>query len=108
MKFCSVATLPTATATVVRACLAAEALFSLVLVKNSSVTRAIYTIPYHSCTPVQYPGTVLYPHTRALISDAEVTETTFTAFASTYHPVTAQLIVRRVRYRAKLEELFPV
>ena len=32
----------------------------------------------------------------------------FTAFASTQHPVTARLIVRRVRDRAKLEELFPV
>ena len=48
------------------------------------------------------------PDTGALISDAEVAETTFTAFASTHHPVTARLIVRRVRDRAKLEELFPV
>ena len=32
----------------------------------------------------------------------------FTAFASTRHPVTARLIVRRVRDRAKTEELFPV
>ncbi|HVV21325.1 MAG TPA: IS1380 family transposase, partial [Pseudonocardiaceae bacterium] len=32
----------------------------------------------------------------------------FTAFASTGHPVTARLIVRRVRDRAKTEELFPV
>ena len=58
--------------------------------------------------PVQYPGAVLDPDTGALISDAEVAETTFTAFASTNHPVTARLIVRRVRDRAKLEELFPV
>lgn len=43
-----------------------------------------------------------------MISDAEVAETTFTAFASTAHPVTARLIVRRVRDQAKLEELFPV
>lgn len=32
----------------------------------------------------------------------------FTAFASTHHPVTARLIVRRVRDRAKTDELFPV
>ena len=32
----------------------------------------------------------------------------FTAFSSTKHPVTARLIVRRVRDRARLEELFPV
>ena len=93
---------------VVGACLAAGARFSLVLVKNSTVTRAIGTIPDHAWTPVQYPGAVLDPDTGALISDAEVAETTFTAFASTNHPVTARLIVRRVRDRAKLEELFPV
>jgi hypothetical protein len=51
---------------------------------------------------------VLDPDTGALISDAEVAETTFTAFASTNHPVIARLIVRRVRDRARLEELFPV
>src|SRR5215218_3502397 len=62
------------------ACLKAGARFSLVLVKNSS-----------------------------LISDAEVAEVaTFTAFGSTRHPVTARLIVRRVRDRATTEELFPV
>jgi hypothetical protein len=32
----------------------------------------------------------------------------FTAFGSTRHPVTARLIVRRVRDRAKPDELFPV
>ena len=43
------------------------------------------------------------------ISDAEVAEIpVFTAFASTPHPVTARLIVRRVRDQARLEELFPV
>jgi hypothetical protein len=93
---------------VVGACLAAGARFSLVLVKTSSVTRAIGTIPDHAWTPVQYPGAVLDPDTGALISDAEVAETTFTAFASTNHPVIARLIVRRVRDRARLEELFPV
>ena len=43
-----------------------------------------------------------------LISDAEVTETQFTAFGSTERPVTARLIVRRVRDQNKLAELFPV
>lgn len=43
-----------------------------------------------------------------LISDAQVAETPFTAFGSTPHPVTARLIVRRVRDQAKLDELFPV
>jgi hypothetical protein len=94
---------------VVGACLAAGARFSLVLVKNSTVTRAIGTIPDQAWTPVQYPGAVLDPDTGALISDAEVAEVSeFTAFSSTMQPVTARLIVRRVRDRARAEELFPV
>ena len=69
---------------------------------------AIDAIPEDAWTPVHYPGAVVDPDTGELISDAEVAETTFTAFASTKHPVTARLVVRRVRDQAKLEELFPV
>ena len=72
------------------------------------MTRAIAAIPEDAWTPVHYPGAVVDPDTGELISDAEVAETTFTAFASTKHPVTARLIVRRVRDRAKPDELFPV
>ena len=80
------------------ACLKAGVGFSLVLTKNPTVTRAIATIPDHTWTPVHYPGAVLDPDTGDLISDAEVAEVaTFTAFGSTRHPVTARLIVRRVR-----------
>jgi hypothetical protein len=93
---------------VVRACAKAGVRFSVVLTKNRAVTRAIGAIPDHAWTPVIYPGAVLDPDTGELISDAEVAETEFTAFASTEHPVTARLVVRRVRDRAKTEELFPV
>jgi Transposase DDE domain group 1 len=96
------------TGPVVTACLNAGAQFSLVLTKNRSVNAAIGTIAEDGWTPVHYPGAVLDPDTGELISDAEVAETTFTAFASTKHPVTARLVVRRVRDRDKLEELFPV
>ena len=65
------------------------------------MTRAIATIPESAWAPVHYPGSVLDPDTGELISDAEVAEVEFTAFASTKHPVTARLIVRRVRDRAK-------
>jgi hypothetical protein len=57
---------------------------------------------------VHYPGAVLDPDTGELISDAEVAETEFTAFASTKKPVTARLVVRRVRDRARTDELFPL
>jgi hypothetical protein len=96
------------TRAVVGACLNAGVQFSVVLTKNPAVTRAITGIAEHEWTPVHYPGAVVDPDTGELISDAEVAETTYTAFASTKHPVTARLIVRRVRDRNKLDELFPV
>ena len=96
------------TSPVVAACVKAGAQFSVVLVKNPAVTRAIATIAEDAWQPVHYPGAVVDPDTGQLISDAEVAETVFTAFASTKHPVTARLIVRRVRDQAKLAELFPV
>ena len=69
---------------VAAACLKAGVRFSLVLIKNPSVTRAIGTIPDDAWTPVHYPGAVLDPDTGELISDAEVAEVSeFTAFAST-------------------------
>ena len=93
---------------VVNACLGEGVEFSFVLAKNPAVTAAIASIAENAWTPVDYPGAVLDPDTGELISDAEVAEVTFTAFATTEHPVTARLIVRRVRDQAKLEELFPV
>jgi hypothetical protein len=93
---------------VVDACVNAGVQFSVTLTKNSAVDRAIDTIPDDAWTPVHYPGAVVDPDTGELISDAEVAEVTFTAFASTKHPVTARLVVRRVRDRARMDELFPV
>ncbi len=96
------------TAAVTNACLAAGAQFSLVLTKNPAVTRAIAAIPDDAWTPVHYPGAVTDPDTGALLSDAEVAEVAFTAFASTKTPVTARLIVRRVRDANHQDPLFPV
>jgi hypothetical protein len=93
---------------VVAACLKAGVQFSLVLAKNAAVNRAIATITDDQWTPVHYPGAVTDPDTGELISDAEVAETKFTAFSSTADPVTARLVVRRVRDRARDDELFPV
>ena len=96
------------TGPVVNACLRAKVQFSVVLPKNPAVTAAIAAIAEDAWTPVRYPGAVIDPDTGELISDAQVAETSFTAFISTKHPVTARLIVRRVRDQTKLEELFPV
>jgi len=93
---------------VVGACVAAGVRFSVVLAKQPRVAAAIAGIDEQAWRPVRYPGAVLDPDTGQLISDAEVAEVPFTAFAATGTPVTARLIVRRVRDRAKTEELFPV
>ncbi len=82
--------------------------FSLVLTKNPSVARAIEAIEEDAWSAVKYPGSFEDPDTGELISDAEVAEVEFTAFTSTKNPVTARLIIRRVRDVARLDELFPV
>jgi hypothetical protein len=93
---------------VIAACRRAGARFSLVITRNRAVDKAIGALPDEAWVPVHYPGAVTDPDTGGLISDAQVAEIPFTAFTSTKHPVTARLIVRRVRDQARLDELFPV
>src|SRR3954463_16816239 len=82
---------------VVRACLRGNAEFSLVMTKNRAIQRAIASIPDTAWTPVRYPGAVQDPETGAWISDAEVAEVPYTAFAPTTDRITARLVVRRVK-----------
>ena len=96
------------TRAVVRAARRASAQFSLVLTKNAAVQKAIDAIEDDAWRPVAYPGAVRDPDTGAWISDAEVAETSYTAFASTTDAVTARLIVRRVKDARYPDALFPV
>ena len=97
---------------VVSACRNAGANFSVTLQSNSKVAAAIAGIDETAWTPVRYPGAVYDEATGQWISDAEVAETSYTAFETTRHKVTARLVVRRVRERnlapAGQEELFPI
>src|SRR3954447_3875870 len=93
---------------VVRACTRGKAEFSLVMTKNPAITRAIDAIPDSAWTPVRYPGAVQDPDTGAWISDAEVAEVTYTAFAATTGPISARLVVRRVADARYPDALFPV
>ena len=93
---------------VVKACRRARAQFSLVWTKNTAVAQAIAAIPDDAWTPVRYPGATQDPDTGALISDAEVAEIPYTAFASTEDAVTARLIVRRVKDARYPDALFPL
>ena len=91
-----------------RACLRADAKFSLVMTRNAAVERAIAAIDEDAWTPVSYPGAVRDPDTGAWISDAEVAEIGYTAFASTTDRITARLVVRRVKDARYRDALFPV
>ncbi len=93
---------------VVWTCLDNNAQFSLVLTRNSAVDQTIAAIPETAWTTVRYPGAVTDPDTGELISDAQVAEIGYTAFAGSRRPVTARLIVRRVRDANTQDALFPV
>ena len=93
---------------VVAACLRAGAQFSLVMTRNPAVDRAIAAIDDDAWTAVSYPGAVHDPDTGAWISDAEVAEIPYTAFASTKDRITARLVVRRVKDARFPDALFPV
>ena len=93
---------------IVSAARRAGAYFSITVSMNSAIQAAIAAIPDTSWTPVRYPGAVEDPDTSELISDAEVAETGYTAFAGTRHEVTARLVVRRVKDKNNDDTLFPV
>jgi Transposase DDE domain group 1 len=93
---------------VVRACLRHGAQFSLAMTRNPAIDRALAAIEETAWTPVSYPGAVRDPDTGAWISDAEVAEIPYTAFASTADAVTARLVVRRVKDARFPDALFSV
>lgn len=93
---------------VVRACRRGKAQFSLVMVKHQAIQRAIEAIPETAWAPVRYPGAVQDPDTGTWISDAEVAEIPYTAFAASKDRITARLVVRRVKDARYPEALFPV
>jgi len=69
---------------------------SVTVKRNPTVTAAITGIDESDWTPIQYPNAISDPDTGDLISDAEVAETPFTAFAK-HGGITGRLIVRRVK-----------
>ena len=67
--------------------------------QDRSVRRAIATIGDSAWIPIHYPNAIYDENTGQWISDAEIAETTYTAFASRRKSqrVTVRLIVRRVK-----------
>lgn len=75
--------------------------FSIGARLDPAVRRAIAAIPEQAWVTIQYPNAICDPDTGELISEAQVAETTYTAFTSKPKStqVTARLIVRRVPER---------
>jgi hypothetical protein len=88
--------------------------FSVTVPMNASIRAAIAAIGEDAWTPIRYPRAIWDDQLGAWISDAEVAETQYTAFASKKgQAVTARLVVRRVRdlnkqAAAGQDELFAV
>ena len=99
-------------AAVIRSVRRNEAYFSVTVPVNSSIKAAIGRIPEDAWTAIAYPQALWDDQLQAWVSDAEVAEIQYAAFASKKKSdqVTARLIVRRVRAlneQAAQDELFP-
>lgn len=85
-------------AATVAACRRGGARFSVTARMDRKIRRTIGQIPDQAWTGIRYPQAIWDDDEQRWISDAEVAEITYTAFASRRrHAVTARLIVRRVR-----------
>jgi hypothetical protein len=85
-------------AAVLGAIRAGGACFSVTVRMDPKIRAAIASIEEDAWTPVTYPRAIWDEDQNRLISDAEVAEVPYTAFASKKgRAITARLIVRRVR-----------
>ena len=86
-------------AKVVKAIRAAGALFSITVGNTKRIRAAISRIPETAWTPIKYRDAVWDADEQRWISEAEIAEVEYTAFASkkTDLQVTGRLIVRRVK-----------
>jgi Transposase DDE domain group 1 len=81
-----------------RAVRRAGAFFSVTVRMDPKVKAAIAAISETTWTPIRYPRAIWDDQLRCWVSDAEVAEVEYTAFASKKgQAVTARLIVRRVK-----------
>ena len=96
------------------ACRRAGACFSVTARMDPAIRRTIAAIPGDAWTPIRYPRAIWDDQLRAWVSDAEVAQIAYTAFASKKgQAITARLIARRVRdlnpkAAEGMDELFPV
>lgn len=85
-------------AAAVLACLRQEACFSFTVKMDPKVKAVIESINEDAWTAIKYPNAIFDEESGTWVSDAEVAEIDYTAFASKKNTaVTARLIVRRVK-----------
>jgi hypothetical protein len=89
-------------------CSRAGALFPLVVAESPAMSRAIATISQNQWVPVRYPCAVIDPDIGQLILGRAGRRGHLHPFERSPAPVTARLIVRRVRDRNEYDELFPM
>jgi hypothetical protein len=84
-------------ASVVATCRRQGVHFSITAPQNAAVRATCEAIDETAWTPIRYPKAVWDEDLKEWISDAQIAETTYTTFAHTPTPMTARLVVRRVR-----------
>jgi hypothetical protein len=86
------------TGAAIAACRRADVRFSVTARMDPKITKAIAKIDEDAWTPIKYPHAIFDEDEQRWISDAEVAEVPYTAFAGKKaHAVTARLIVRPLR-----------
>jgi hypothetical protein len=85
------------TKTVITTCRRRNVRFSVTTRIDAKIRAACESIAESEWLDIKYPQAVFDEDTGRWISDAQIAETVYTAFAGTRHQVTARLIVRRIR-----------
>ncbi|MEO3781620.1 IS1380 family transposase [Micromonospora sp. B11E3] len=83
--------------TMITTCRRRNVRFSVTCRIDAKIRAACDSITDDQWVNIKYPQAVWDEDTGRWISDAQIAETTYTAFAGTRHQVTARLIVRRIR-----------
>jgi hypothetical protein len=82
--------------TVITTCRRRRVRFSVTTRIDAKIRTACESIAEHEWIDIKYPQAVWDEDQQRWISDAQIAETCYTAFAGTRHEVTARLIVRRI------------
>jgi hypothetical protein len=102
------------TAAAIGACRRADVRFSVTAKMDPKIKAAIAAIPEDAWVAIKYPNAIFDDQAGCWVSDAEIAEITYTAFASKKgQAVTARLIVRRVKHlnpaaACGQDEIFPL